>query len=331
MTRAETSTGPPGCRSVGLVAAGFTGEGLRSRLKPFLAAVAVGFAALPFAGVDQPHLVWLAAGLTALAGAGVAAAQHQTGPPLLACLPPLVLVAVAFLMREATGGSEAALYESMIGVPVLWVALYGSGELLVAALATVTVGFGVTAVVGDAGSAAWLKMVLWPAVAGPVGFSLQRLINEHRSLLLTDPLTNIANRRRWDLELPREMTRAVRSRRPLSIAIVDIDHFKRVNDDLGHIEGDRLLVEAATLWSSTLRAGDLLARLGGDEFAVLLPDTSTHEAQNLLSRLRGATPAPLTASAGIAQFDGDRSPLELLTRADRALYRAKANGRDGQG
>jgi diguanylate cyclase (GGDEF)-like protein len=144
----------------------------------------------------------------------------------------------------------------------------------------------------------------------------------------TDDLTGLPNRRAWDTELPRELARADRDDRPVCVAMLDLDRFKRFNDNRGHQAGDRLLKQAAAAWSSQLRASDTLARYGGEEFAVLLPGCTLADAQALLERLRRAMPEDQTVSAGVACWDGDESAEELVGRADAALYRAKRSGRD---
>jgi diguanylate cyclase (GGDEF)-like protein len=148
------------------------------------------------------------------------------------------------------------------------------------------------------------------------------------SLAQHDALTGIPNRRAWDGELPVAMDRARRDGVPLSVALLDLDHFKDFNDRFGHQAGDRLLKSAAAAWSAALRATDLLCRYGGEEFAVLLPGATAEQAAEVLERLRAASPQEQTFSAGQACWDGQEISDELVARADRALYAAKAAGRD---
>jgi diguanylate cyclase (GGDEF)-like protein len=143
-----------------------------------------------------------------------------------------------------------------------------------------------------------------------------------------DALTGLSNRRVWEEELPRELARAERYGQPLSVALLDFDRFKLLNDRRGHQEGDRLLRGAAARWARELRDVDLLARYGGEEFAVLLPHSTPAEAYETIERVRAATPAGQTCSAGVATWDGRESEQSLVARADRALYEAKARGRD---
>jgi diguanylate cyclase (GGDEF)-like protein len=144
----------------------------------------------------------------------------------------------------------------------------------------------------------------------------------------TDELTGLPNRRAWNEELPRASARAERDARPMAIAMLDLDRFKDYNDSHGHQNGDRLLKEAAAAWRAELREGDVLARYGGEEFAVALHHCALEEAREIVERMRGATPGGVTCSAGIASSDGAEDPAALLERADRALYQAKAAGRD---
>jgi diguanylate cyclase (GGDEF)-like protein len=143
-----------------------------------------------------------------------------------------------------------------------------------------------------------------------------------------DGLTGMPNRRTWEGELPVAMDRARRDGVPLSVAMLDLDHFKRFNDQHGHQAGDRLLKSATAAWSTMLRTTDLLCRYGGEEFSVLLPGATTEQAAEVLERLRAVTPQQQTFSAGLACWDGQEISEELVVRADRALYQAKDAGRD---
>ena len=144
----------------------------------------------------------------------------------------------------------------------------------------------------------------------------------------TDALTGLCNRRAWEDELPRELARSGRYDQPVTVAIIDLDHFKRFNDEHGHLGGDSLLRELGTIWPSHLREIDLIARWGGEEFVLLLPNCWSERAHAVVERLRAAVPMGQTCSAGIAAWDGLETGRQLVERADHALYLAKERGRD---
>jgi diguanylate cyclase (GGDEF)-like protein len=176
---------------------------------------------------------------------------------------------------------------------------------------------------------------LLPLLAVEAAVSIERadLVTRLAGLALTDDLTTLGNRRAWDDWIGRALNaaHAAPAGEPaatLSVALLDIDLFKRFNDTHGHQEGDRLLREAAIAWRGRLRPGDRLARYGGEEFAVLLPGCDEVNAAIVIERLRSAMPHGQTCSAGIAGWDGHEAAHELLGRADEALYAAKQAGRD---
>jgi diguanylate cyclase (GGDEF)-like protein/hemerythrin-like metal-binding protein/PAS domain S-box-containing protein len=155
-------------------------------------------------------------------------------------------------------------------------------------------------------------------------------------LMLTDPLTGIGNRRLLIKRLDEETVRAHRYQRPLTAIFFDLDHFKRVNDTHGHAAGDALLIRVAETLKSNLRECDLLGRFGGEEFIVLLIETGLEAALSLAERMRTAIAgirlpdmeARFTASAGLAELRPGETGEILLQRSDRALYLAKADGRN---
>jgi diguanylate cyclase (GGDEF)-like protein len=148
------------------------------------------------------------------------------------------------------------------------------------------------------------------------------------ALAHNDGLTGVPNRRAWDLELAREMAVARRTGTPMSIAMLDLDHFKRFNDQNGHQAGDRLLTQAAALWRTQLREQDYLARYGGEEFCVIVTGLGAEKAADVIGRLLAVTPDGQTFSAGVASWDGVESPERLVARVDEALYHSKHNGRN---
>jgi diguanylate cyclase (GGDEF)-like protein/PAS domain S-box-containing protein len=148
-----------------------------------------------------------------------------------------------------------------------------------------------------------------------------------------DALTGLVNRRRFEAELDRQLDRAREHGRPGAVLLVDIDHFKRINDSLGHAQGDRVLGAVAEALRDRVRSSDLVARLGGDEFAIVLsrigPEQVQRVADDLLECVRVREPGT-TISVGAACFDrfGPTRMSDLLTQADRALYTAKDLGRN---
>lgn len=164
---------------------------------------------------------------------------------------------------------------------------------------------------------------------------LDRLVRELEHTAATDTLTGLANRRTFEESVERELSRVARTGSPLTLAILDLDHFKAINDSLGHAVGDEALKHFAQILRESCRLGDLPARIGGEEFGLLLPDTDADGARvfarRFLDRLRAETAsdaAPLDASIGVAERTGSHESLDLLLlTADRALYEAKHRGR----
>jgi diguanylate cyclase (GGDEF)-like protein len=155
-----------------------------------------------------------------------------------------------------------------------------------------------------------------------------------RELSITDPLTGLANRRAFGDRLALEVERARRTGQPLALVLLDLDHFKRLNDTLGHLEGDAALVMAARALAEGRRVGDLVARFGGEEFALLLPGVALADAVVVAERVRRGVeearlPAGCTASLGVACLPEHASDGRgLISAADGALYEAKAAGRN---
>lgn len=168
--------------------------------------------------------------------------------------------------------------------------------------------------------------------------NMQNELAETRQLLNEDALTGALNRRGLDLTLQREIARCERNNGKLALAMVDLDHFKKINDEFGHEAGDQMLVHFTSLTRSILRKSDAFVRYGGEEFTIILADTDTRGALLVLGRLRqvmAKTPLILegkkintTFSAGVAALTPEENGHALLRRADAALYQAKESGRD---
>lgn len=167
------------------------------------------------------------------------------------------------------------------------------------------------------------------------------LFQHTKELSITDDLTGLYNRRYFNQRYEREVQRAKRYRRPLSILMVDIDHFKNYNDVNGHLLGDEILKKVAILLENNLRKADILARYGGEEFVILLPEIDKAHADQVAEKLRRTIELKsfpreqyqpnknLTISLGLASLpDDSTNSRELIEFADRALYRAKAEGRN---
>jgi diguanylate cyclase (GGDEF)-like protein len=178
-----------------------------------------------------------------------------------------------------------------------------------------------------------------------VGRAYNRVREQLASMVLTDSLTGCLNRRGFEQAYAREVSRSRRAGSELALLVLDLDHFKQVNDTYGHLAGDEVLRDAGRLLIQAGRAGDIVARVGGEEFAVLLPDTGATGALHVATRMcdlmrahefptatADGTPIRLTTSIGLATLfppgAGDDSAAGLAARADSALYVSKRSGRD---
>jgi diguanylate cyclase (GGDEF)-like protein len=171
------------------------------------------------------------------------------------------------------------------------------------------------------------------ARAGPAIENARRF-REARELADIDALTGLHNRRYFHETLAREVSRARRYRRPLSLVVLDLDDFKAVNDQIGHLAGDDVLAEIGERMRGVVRTADIACRIGGEEFAVLLPESSLADAEQLYERLAHAVAASpvadagdLSLSGGITHLHADDNPTTFFERADDALYAAKAAGK----
>jgi diguanylate cyclase (GGDEF)-like protein/PAS domain S-box-containing protein len=171
-----------------------------------------------------------------------------------------------------------------------------------------------------------LMEVLSTQIAGTLARA--QLLEQLNAMARTDSLTGLLNRRAMTEALERDIAGSRRRMRPMSIAMIDLDHFKAFNDAFGHQAGDRLLVNAAKRWTAELRPMDTIARYGGEEFLVLLPGCDVMTARIAADRLRAAVPDGQTCSIGVAQWDASETTTSLIARADAALYAAKGAGRN---
>lgn len=167
---------------------------------------------------------------------------------------------------------------------------------------------------------------------------LQEQARELRRYVLADPLTGLGNRRQVERELPRVLQHSARTGAPVALAVLDLDHFKRVNDTHGHAVGDAVLSAAADIFRANVRGGDLIARMGGEEFLIAFAQVSPERAREACERLRLAVQehdwSPLaaglrvTVSIGLRVTANVRDPARLIEEADAALYQAKKEGRN---
>src|SRR4051794_10109626 len=203
----------------------------------------------------------------------------------------------------------------------------------------ITYALALASVPGSDRAQRWLILfgvvVVIAVMAATLRERVNRLIARLADAARTDPLTGLLNRRGFQELMEIETERALRSARPLSIIVGDLDHFKHLNDRFGHAAGDLALRRFGEIAASASRRIDAVARIGGEEFALLLPDTEQHAAYLLAERLRRAVKEPgadgelPSVSFGVASFPSHAADAEaLMHAADQALYAAKAMGRD---
>lgn len=159
-----------------------------------------------------------------------------------------------------------------------------------------------------------------------------------QDLALRDALTGIWNRQALNDTLEREYARWQRYKKPLTMVVWDMDHFKKINDQYGHSAGDVVLKAIAQIFNKTVRKADFIARFGGEEFVGLFPETDPDSALALATKVRQIVEkthiyyqdvkVPVTASAGLAMFEDGDAVDDVFSRADKALYQAKNNGRN---
>jgi diguanylate cyclase (GGDEF)-like protein len=169
-------------------------------------------------------------------------------------------------------------------------------------------------------------------------YSVNRFQRRLENVAATDSLTGLLNRHAFELMFEQAVHEAHRAKTPLAMILLDIDHFKNINDNHGHLTGDRVIMRVARLLENSLRHGDVLCRWGGEEFLILLKQTPLESAQLVAEKLRevmaaeelqiGSKKVHITGSFGVAEFDGAEPLVHFFARADRALYLAKSGGRN---
>ena len=334
----------------------YQGELIRRRLQPLAAVVAVlavAWIPVDLVGLAPAEFTPITLLRLLLAGAMAALLVHlRRLPPLSALAVFIALQCIAFAAMQGclhAGGVGAlrvgyGLFPYIVAVqlaifPVSWACALRLASPIALLVAVPVLG-------GELRSGPMLWNLLWllalllalAAWASNAQLSLLRELLHARRDATHDALTGLFNRRAAAERLVLERARAERLRTPLSVLMLDIDHFKRINDRWGHAAGDGVLVALADALRHQLRASDLGVRHGGEEFLVILPGDSAAQAFEAAERIRGevaklAVPldgdtASITVSIGIATFDGSESAEQLVARADAALYRAKQAGRD---
>jgi diguanylate cyclase (GGDEF)-like protein/putative nucleotidyltransferase with HDIG domain len=266
----------------------------------------------------------------------------RSGPRMLHSAIALgTLLVSAHAWGSDTGASLSG--EMLYVWPALYVAYFfpvRGAAVQFAWLATAYLAVLAASVEPEAIAGSWLTVmgVLFPAAVllRSVRDGVLQLVRGLSDAALTDPLTGLMNRLAFDRELEAEVARAERSEERFSVVIGDLDHFKSVNDRLGHRAGDQALLRVGHILERHRRSMDSIARTGGEEFTILLPGATEHEAYLVSERLLAAVeetfkedPAGLTFSFGVATFpDHGRSRDAVLEAADQALYAAKALGRN---
>jgi diguanylate cyclase (GGDEF)-like protein len=247
--------------------------------------------------------------------------------------PTLLLVGtgiVSTLVLVAGGGSSATSFTFFYTWVVLYAVMFFAPITAALEIAAAGIAYAVVSIVLRGAAGAPMTAVEPVILVGVIGTIAAVVAGLSRARQMTeiDPLTRVANRRGLDRALDSAITRARADSEPLVIAMIDVDHFKQVNDSQGHQAGDRLLERLATTWKHLLRDGDGLARFGGDEFVVVLPGCPADEASTILERLREAAAGVATCSVGATVWQLDETASMVLSRTDFALYEAKRAGRD---
>jgi diguanylate cyclase len=237
-----------------------------------------------------------------------------------------VLIVIAVIATSVFVALAKTYAGAVVGAfPYVWITLYVAlffSRRAVALHTTFVVAcFGIALVIGgmDHIASGWIIVSITVAVTA---LALSSVSAQLRRQAVTDPLTGLLNREGLATAAEREIALADRTGLPLTVAVLDLDDFKAINDHDGHSAGDRVLAETATTWRTGLRRSDVLARSGGDEFVILLPATSAGDAEQLLRRLRRIT--SVGWSSGMVTWTAGETFDACLIRADRELYRAKA-------
>lgn len=284
----------------------------------------------PDLGDFEVRLVIQAAVLTAITVIATVFVPWHRLPGSIRATPPLAFLVVAFLTREAAADGA---YAQLVLLPVVWLAVYGSPRELIGGLAGVTAALAAPMMIPGGEGADWPRTIFLIGTAVGLGFAVQFLFAYMRgpssplaAMARTDRLTGTVDQRGWGLELHSALADSRRTRRPMCVAMLDVDHLDGFNGRYGRQAGDRLLKELAARWQTELRRTDVLARIGGDEFGVILPGCTPQAALRTVIRFCHGLSYGLTCSAGIAAWNGEEAPSDLQMRAKAALGEAKEKG-----
>jgi diguanylate cyclase len=277
--------------------------------------------AFPVSSREPVRLELLVGVLALLLGVGLWVFARDAPAILMRLLMALSAVIVSVMVANARTSAGAMLAAFAYPWTAMYVAHFFSRRAVVAQALLISVGFAVGLSAGGLPN----MTIVWVIVTGTVwstGLVLANLSESLRQRAATDPLTGLLNRNGFLTLAARERAIADRLHTPLTLAVLDLDGFKQVNDRLGHAAGDRLLADLGARWRERLRAGDVLARHGGDEFVLLLPSTSPGTADGVLARLR-VDGLSVRWSVGVSEWLPGEDLDACLARADRGLYCAK--------
>jgi diguanylate cyclase (GGDEF)-like protein len=292
-----------------------------SLLLLFKGAVALGISAFPISSLEPTGMV-ATIGVTAMLAGGVVWLVGSRMP-----MVAFELLAAAASLTASWTVAHAATHGGMMltAFAYPWIAIYSahffSRRAVIAQGALISVGFGVGLLV-DGLPHVFVYWVVVIATIWSICLVMGHLSEALRRQADTDPLTGLLNRSGFLVAANREHAIAQRTGNPLTVAVLDLDGFKQINDLQGHAVGDRVLADLGRSWDERLRAGDILARHGGDEFVLLLPATTAEGAVAVLDRLRDKR-LPVTWSVGIGTWLAGESLEECIARADTHLYSVK--------
>ena len=276
--------------------------------------------ALPPNPQTPVELLRIVGAITLITSVAVWVAADRVRPWMLHAAAVIATLAISLVISQ----SATALGVVVVAGGYLWISIYAgfffSRQAARAHMGLIAIAFAGALLIGDRGVPveAWIFITTTMLVAGEVvGRQSDRLRHEAH----TDPLTGLLNRKGLAPAAERAFSLADRTAMPLTLALIDLDHFKQINDRDGHAAGDRMLAELTRVWGAELEPSDLFARLGGDEFVVVLVGASDADGVRLFERLRFVSPTPW--SAGIVTRRPGEAFSQCLGRADAQLYDAK--------